>query len=97
MGILVTNQFKKEIFKNINLDHRLSLYSDYINNFGNIDVDWQIQLDMVVNQYVRANISTNVIYDDDIKSKQDIDGIQVTRGPKVQLKQILGVGLSYVF
>ncbi|MEW5674740.1 DUF3078 domain-containing protein [Flavobacterium enshiense] len=97
LGILVTNQFKREIFKNINIDHRLTLYSDYINNFGNIDVDWQLQFDMVVNQYVRASIATHLIYDDDIKSKEDIDGVQVIRGPKIQLKQILGVGLSYSF
>lgn len=97
LGILVTNQFKKEIFKNINLDHRLSLYSDYINNFGNIDIDWQLQLDMVVNQYVRASIATHLIYDDDIKSKEDINNVQVIRGAKPQLKQILGVGLSYTF
>lgn len=97
LGILLTNQYKKEIFKNINLDHRLTLYSDYINNFGNIDVDWQLQFDMVVNQYVRASVATHLIYDDDIKSKEDINGVQVTRGAKVQLKQILGVGLSYAF
>ncbi|HSD13599.1 MAG TPA: DUF3078 domain-containing protein [Flavobacterium sp.] len=97
MGILVTNRYKKEIVKNIMLDHRLVLYSDYINNFGNIDVDWQLQLDMIVNAHVRANVSTNVIYDDDIKSKEDVDGVQVTRGPKVQLKQILGIGLTYEF
>lgn len=97
MGILITNHFKKEIFKNINLDNRIALYSDYINNFGNIDIDWQFQLDMVVNQYVRANISTNLIYDDDIKSKEDVNGVQTIRGPKIQVKQILGVGLSYVF
>ena len=97
LGILLTNQYKKEIFKNINLDHRLTLYSDYINKFGNIDVDWQLQLDMVVNQYVRASIATHLIYDDDIKSKEDVDGVQVTKGPKIQLKQILGVGLTYSF
>lgn len=97
VGILVTNQFKREIFENIALDHRLSLYSDYINHFGNIDVDWQLQLDMTINQYVRASIATHMIYDDDIKSKEDVDGVQVTKGPKLQLKQILGVGLSYTF
>ncbi|WP_313804861.1 DUF3078 domain-containing protein [Flavobacterium sp.] len=97
VGLLVTNQIKKEIFENIMLDHRLSLYSDYINHFGNIDVDWQLQLDMTVNKYVRASVATHMIYDDDIKSKEDVDGVQVTRGPKLQLKQILGVGLSYAF
>lgn len=97
VGVLVTNQFKKEIFENINLDHRLTLYSDYINRFGNVDVDWQLQLDMTVNQHVRASIATHVIYDDDIKSKENVDGVQVTKGPKLQLKQILGIGLSYTF
>lgn len=97
LGFLITSVIKREIFKNINLENRLNLYSDYINKFGNIDVDWQFQLDLVVNQYVRANIGTHIIYDDDIKSKKEIDGKQVIIGPKVQLKQILGVGLVYNF
>lgn len=97
LGILLTNQYKKEVFKNITLENRLSLYSDYINNFGNIDVDWQLQLDLVVNENVKANIGTQIIYDDDIKSKKEVAGEQVTGGPKVQLKQSLGIGLVYNF
>lgn len=97
LGALVTSQWEKEVYKNINLENRLSLYTDYINNFGNIDIDWQLQLDMTVNQYVKANINTHLLYDDDIKAKEEIDGEQVTVGPKVQLKQILGVGISYTF
>jgi hypothetical protein len=96
-GFLITNQWKTEVYKNINLEHRLSLYSDYINNFGNIDVDWQLQLDMTVNQYVKANIGTHLVYDDDIKSKEEQNGVQVIKGPKVQLKQLLGVGVVYQF
>ncbi len=97
LGFLLTSAYKREVFKNMHLENRLSLYSDYINNFGNVDVDWQLQLDMIVNQYVRANIGTHLIYDDDIKAKEEIDGKQVTVGPKVQLKQLLGVGLVYEF
>ena len=96
-GILITNQWKKEVFKNINFEHRIALYTDYMNNFGNIDVDWQLQLDMTVNQYVKANIGTHVVYDDDIKSKEEEGGVQVVKGPKVQLKQLLGVGVVYQF
>ena len=96
-GILITNHWKKEVYKNINFEHRVSLYTDYINNFGNIDVDWQLQLDMTVNQYVKANIGTHLVYDDDIKSKEEENGVQVTKGPKVQLKQLLGVGVVYQF
>ena len=97
LGILVTNQLKRQIAKNIMLDSTLALYTDYINNFGNIDVNWQLQLDMTVNEYVKANIGTHLIYDDDIKSTKEIDGVMVKQGPKIQLKQLLGVGLSYTF
>ncbi len=97
LGILIMSGFKQEVFKNVILDNRLSLYTDYVNRFGNIDVDWQMQWDFVVNKYIRANINTHLIYDDDIKSKKEIDGNQVTLGPKVQLKQMLGVGMTYSF
>jgi hypothetical protein len=97
LGLLFTSYYKKELFKNITFENRLSLYSDYIHNFGNFDADCDILFDLVVNQYVRANIGTRIIYDDDIKSKKEIDGVQVTQGPKTQLKQVLGVGLTYVF
>lgn len=97
LGFLVTNNFKREIFKNIIFENRLSLYSDYLNHFGNIDVDWQAQLDLVVNKYVKANIGIHMIYDDDIKAKEEVAGEQVTVGPKVQLKQMIGVGLVYNF
>ncbi len=97
LGFLFTSYYKKEIVKNINLVNKVALYSDYINNFGNIDIDYDFLLDLVVNQYVRASIGARIIYDDDIKAKKDIDGKQVTVGPKVQLKQMLGVGLVYAF
>jgi hypothetical protein len=97
LGVLVSGAHKKEVFKNITLENRLNLYSDYINNFGNIDVDWQMQLDLIVNEYVRANIGAHLIYDDDIKAKEEFAGEQITVGPKVQLKQMLGIGLVYNF
>jgi hypothetical protein len=97
LGFLVTNYYKKEIYKNIIWENRLSLYSDYINRFGNVDIDWQMQLELVVNEYVKANIGAHFIYDDDIKAKEERNGEQVTVGPKLQLKQLLGVGLSYNF
>lgn len=97
LGVLIMTGFKKKVFTNIKLDNRLSLYSDYINNFGNIDVDWQMQWEFVINKYVRANINTHLIYDDDIKAKEEVAGKQVTVGPKVQLKQMLGIGLTYSF
>ena len=97
LGFLFTSTFKKEIFKNIIFENRLSLYSDYINRFGNIDVDTDLQFVLVVNQYVKANIGAQIIYDDDIKSKKEIAGVQVTQGPKTQIRQAISIGIEYVF
>jgi len=97
LGFLITSKYKKEIFKNISLENRLTLYSDYIKRFGNIDIDCDFQIKLIVNQYVKANIGAHVIYDDDIKSKIEIEGIQVTDGPKTQLRQAIGVGIEYIF
>jgi hypothetical protein len=97
IGFLFTNYYKKEVWKNITMENRLSLYSDYINNFGNIDVDWTLQFDLVVNKYVRTNIGMHLIYDDDVKNIDEINGEQVVSGAKIQIRQSLGVGLEYVF
>lgn len=97
LGFLFTSYYKKEIVKNITLVNKVVLYSDYINRFGNIDIDYDFMLDLVVNQYVRASIGAQIIYDDDIKAKKEVDGKQVTVGPKLQLRQMLGVGLVYTF
>lgn len=97
VGFLVTNQYKKEIFKNITMENRLSLYSDYINYFGNVDIDWTLNFNLIVNQFVKANIGTQIIYDDDIKTSEEINGTKVVRGAKIQLRQTLGVGMVYNF
>lgn len=102
-GILVTGYMKSEIFKNIFYENRLSLYTDYLNKFGNVDVDYDTRLDLVVNAYVKANIGIHLVYDDDIKTKKDVvdpttgSTSQVNNGPRAQLRQVLGVGLVYAF
>ena len=56
-----------------------------------------MQLDLVVNQYVKANIGTHLLYDDDVKNIEKINDVQVVSGAKVQLKQSLGIGMVYNF
>ncbi len=97
LGALVTGQYKTKIMSNILLDTRATLYTDYLRDFGNIDVTWQMNLEMTVNKYVKANLGTNLIYDNDIKNKREENGVQITEGSRIQWKQILGVGLEYTF
>lgn len=99
LGILFTSGFTKEIFENVKLDNQLSLYTDYLNKFGNVDVDWQLQVDMVVNEFIKASIGTHIRYDDDVKIREDVDGDGNLEniGPRIQFKQMLGVGVVYNF
>lgn len=97
LGILITGKHKTEIYDDVFIENRVVFYTDYLNNFGNIDVNWQMQLDLVVNKYISANIGTHIIYDDDINAKKEVDGKQLTLGPRLQLKQLLGVGMMYEF
>ncbi|MGG7036259.1 MAG: DUF3078 domain-containing protein [Flavobacterium sp.] len=97
LGFLTTAKYTATVLKNINTENRLALYTDYLNNFGNIDVMWQLQTDMIVNEYIKANIGITLVYDDDVKTKKQIDNQQVILGPKVQLKEMMGIGVNYNF
>ncbi|MEL0457233.1 DUF3078 domain-containing protein [Flavobacteriaceae bacterium SZ-1-7] len=99
VGILLTNSYEMEVAENINVKNQLSLYSDYINNFGNVDVDWRLDFDFKVNQFVRASFGSHIRYDDDIKTKKpsEIEGEFDEAGAKLQWKQMLGVGVAVDF
>ncbi|WP_055446641.1 DUF3078 domain-containing protein [Lacinutrix mariniflava] len=96
MGVLITNAFEAEVFENIYLRNQFSLYTDYLNSFGNIDVDWEVVLDFKVNDYVKATLGSHIRYDNDIKTQQEttVVDVFVDRGARLQWKQILGVGVT---
>jgi len=99
-GFLVTNTWETEVYRNILLNHRLSLYTDYLQGFGNIDVDWELNIDLKVNQYITTTIGTHIIFDDNVLFDEEVNaqGVIVRPGKtRVQFKQLLGVGVSYVF
>ncbi len=100
LGFLISNKWETTVAKNVKMKHRLNLYTDYLASFGNIDVDWELNFDFVVNKYVKANIGTHIIYDDDIlfDSVKNDKGIVISEGvQRIQFKQLLGVGVAYDF
>lgn len=90
MGSFVKMELKTELMKNVSLQSKMDLFSNYLNNPANIDVNWDVLINMKINDYLSANLITNLIYDDDIKAGAGI-------GPKVQFKEMFGVGLSLKF
>ena len=85
--------FQKEIVKNVNFSTHLELFSNFIDNPQNIDVRWDVLIDMKINNFLTATLTTNLIYDDDIDVR-DKDG---NVGPRTQFKETLGIGLIYRF
>lgn len=100
VGFLVTNTWEYEVLKNVTMSHRLNLYTDYIRSFGNVDIDWELDFVLQVNKNVNANIGIQIIYDDDIlfDEEVDADGTVLNAGePRIQFKQLLGIGFGYIF
>ncbi|MEQ8473768.1 MAG: DUF3078 domain-containing protein [Marinoscillum sp.] len=93
LGSFLRLKYKDEIVKNVNVESRLELFTNYIENFGTIDVNWQTTIVMKVNKVLSANLFTHLIYDEDIKMEND-EGLQEA---KVQFKSVFGVGLAYNF
>lgn len=100
VGFLVTNNWETQLMENIALKHRLNVYTDYISSFGNIDIDWELNVNLKVNKYIVTNLGTHIIYDDDIlfdPIKNDAGEVINEGRPKLQFKQLLGVGVAYNF
>jgi hypothetical protein len=93
-GPYVRADLNKDLSKTINLASTLELFTDYLKNFGNIDVNWSLRLTMNVNKWLAASIATQLIYDHDILIKTTPTSEAI---PHTQFKEILGIGLTYKF
>jgi hypothetical protein len=98
-GGFVNVRFRHEVFKNITLQSKADLFSNYLRNPQNVDLNWETLVDFKVNKFVSASIFVHMIYDDDILIDVDRsgDGTMDGKGPRLQLKETLGIGLSYKF
>ncbi len=100
LGFLVTHKWELPVTENVVLNHNLTLYTDYLRVFGNVDVDWQIKFNFRVNEYINATLLTHLIYDDDILFDREVadDGTVIDPGsPRTQFRQQLGIGINYKF
>lgn len=93
-GPYVRADLNKDLSKTINLSTTVEFFTDYIENFGNIDVNWSMLLTMKVNKWLAASIATQLIYDDHVKIKTAPTG---EPGPRTQFKELFGIGLTYKF
>jgi len=84
--IYTKSDFKTAFLKNVAVTSKLDLFTNYLDNPQNIVFNWENQLALNVNKYISLNIYTHLMYDHNIHMKGE--------SPKLQFKEILGVGFS---
>lgn len=94
LGASIVANYKKKLAENIDFSTKLTLFTAYNSDFGNIDVNWDMMIAFKINKFLTTTLTTNLIYDDNVKS---VDKAGNLRGPKVQFREVLGLGLSYSF
>jgi hypothetical protein len=70
--------------ENIEMENILNLYTDYLANVGNVDLDYQTNIRFKVNRSIKMLMTFHTIIDDNASSK-------------IQFRQLFGLGLNYKF
>ena len=90
-GAFVKLKWNSKLMKNIDMKSKIELFSNYLNNPENIDVNAELVFIFRVNSLFSATAQWNLVYDDDIKIRDKNGNI----GPRTQFKSVLGIGISY--
>jgi hypothetical protein len=83
-GASISGYAKFNIMANISAENILNLYSNYLEDPKNVDIDYTFNLVMKVNKYITSNVTFQAIYDDNA-----VQGFQI--------RETLGVGVTYGF
>lgn len=94
LGGSLKSELKFPVVENVDVQTVLGLFSNYLHNPQNIDINWDFRVNMKINEFLSANFITNMIYDHDILITLDDEG---NKGRRIQWKQLFGAGLSFKF
>lgn len=83
-GAAVNAHYKFNVMANVSFENILNLYSNYLEDPQNVDIDYQLNIFMKVNKYLSTNFTFQTIYDDN-----------AFRG--FQTRQNIGLGINFGF
>ena len=103
VSFMISNVFKPT--KNISVTNRLQLFTNYINNPLNIDVDWEMIAVVNLNWFTDIRFNTHLIFDDDTKTVVMKGGAPVIlpdnktkkKTARIQFKEMLGLSMVFRF
>lgn len=84
LGFNLSGYYKFYLMENIEMENVLTMYTDYLANVGNIDIDYQTNIRFKVNKHIKMQMTFHSIMDDNASSR-------------VQFRQLFGLGVNYSF
>ena len=81
LGASIRSFFKFELVENVFVTNRISLYSDYLDNPANIDLDYTINTILKINKYLTTNLIIQFVYDHNSVKR-------------LQVREVMGIGIS---
>ena len=83
-GFYASGYYKLNIMTNISAENTLNLYTNYLEDPQNVDIDYSLNIVMRINKYMSTNLSFQAIYDDN-----------AFRG--LQTREVFGLGVNFGF
>jgi hypothetical protein len=84
LGFYASAYYKFDLMTNVSIENTLNLYSNYLEDPQNVDMDYSLAVVMRINRYLSTNLAFQTIYDDN-----------AFRG--FQTRQVLGLGVNFGF
>lgn len=84
LGFYSSVYYKLNLMTNVSAENTLNLYSNYLDNPQNVDIDYSLAVVMKINRYLSTNLAFQTIYDDNAFSG-------------FQTREVLGLGVNFGF
>lgn len=98
-GVNFTSSLQTPVMENVDFVTNLNLFSAY-EDLAEIDVNWETLLTFKINKFLTSSFATQLIYDEDVKSKEVVVNEateEVKLVPGVQFKSVINIGLAFTF
>ncbi|MDN3595755.1 DUF3078 domain-containing protein [Zunongwangia endophytica] len=84
LGAAISAYAKFELIKNVKVENILNLYSNYLEDPQNVDIDYTVNVKMKINELLSTNFIFQTIYDDNAVGA-------------FQVREVFGLGFNYSF
>ena len=104
LGAYLTINSKMTLFEKVTMTNRIQLFSNFLSDPQNVDVDWEMIATTSLNWFTDVRLNIHLIYDDntllpvyeDGEPVLGLDGEQ-KKAPMLQFKELLGVSFIFKF